>query len=143
MPDKVEKTARSLPVSLQCSKCGQIMQFNVQEGKDAIAVCDRCNIPMTKLAEVVKSDREMDIEEQFVALSIQVSALSDSFNDLRMDIGLDYDKEHASPAEQRRHKRSLAGRLKAVEEKLDKEIELLEEYKANKWFKRRPKKSDE
>jgi len=132
----MSEEGKSIPVSLQCPKCAQIMSFEVERGKDATAVCPACRIPMKKLAKVVQSDRELDLEERMAALLVQVGELADQVEVNKRHLGLDFDDDRATTLQKQVQESSVLNRLDAAEEK----IVDLEKYKANKLFKRQPKK---
>ena len=139
----MNEEGKSIPVSLQCPKCAQIMSFNVQRGEDAIAVCDRCQIPLKKLAKIVQSDMELDLEEKFAALSVEVGVLRDELTQMREDLGIDFAEKYANDDMMKKQKSTVIGRLDSLElwcEKQGEDIGELEKYKANKLFKKRPKK---
>ena len=72
-------------ISLQCPKCGQIMGFRVEEGQEAVAVCDRCRIPMKAMPQVVRTQREISLRQEVHSLRQELHVLQQQIEKLRED----------------------------------------------------------
>lgn len=107
--------AARVDVTLQCPKCGQMMSFVVEQGDDALAVCDRCHIPMRKMAKLIKTEREVDLEGQVSELKVQISALTYVVERLQKQVNPPYRGEETTERDRRTEERSLFFRVRNLE----------------------------